>query len=128
MQQLSDLGSGFKIASYDLQLRGAGDILGAEQSGFITNMGYELYIEMIESAINEISGGMSVCCNTEVISHIPNFIPASYIEDYRIRLDYYKRIGEICAIDEIFSIANELELEFGAIPDVVKNYFLYYAY
>ena len=123
MQQLSDLGSGFKIASYDLQLRGAGDILGAEQSGFITNMGYELYIEMIESAINEISGGMSVCCNTEVISHIPNFIPASYIEDYRIRLDYYKRIGEICAIDEIFSIANELELEFGAIPDVVKNYF-----
>ena len=123
MQQLSDLGSGFKIASYDLQLRGAGDILGAEQSGFITNMGYELYIEMIESAIKEISGALPVGCKTEVISHIPNFIPASYIEDYRIRLDYYKRIGELCSIDDIFAIANELELEFGTIPDVVKNYF-----
>ena len=123
IQQLSDLGSGFKIASYDLQLRGAGDILGAEQSGFITNIGYELYVQMIENAINEICGTLPISHKTEIISHIPNFIPANYIEDYRVRLDYYKRIGEISSIDTIFSIANELELEFGPIPDAVKNYF-----
>ena len=122
IQQLSDLGSGFKIASYDLQLRGAGDILGAEQSGFITNIGYELYIQMIESAISEISGVISISHKTNLISYIPNFIPASYIEDYRVRLDYYKKIGELDSIDAIFSLAEELELEFGAIPQVAKNY------
>lgn len=123
IQQLSDLGSGFKIASYDLQLRGAGDILGAEQSGFITNIGYELYIQMVESAINEIGGILSINHRTDLVSYIPNFIPASYIEDYRVRLDYYKKIGELNSIDEMLSLADELELEFGTIPEVAKNYF-----
>jgi transcription-repair coupling factor (superfamily II helicase) len=122
IQRLSDLGSGFKIASYDLQLRGAGDILGAEQSGFITNIGYELYLQMIENAINEMSGFSPARNKTEILSYIPNFIPANYIEDYRVRLEYYKKIGEIYSFDAIFPIANELEMEFGTIPDVVKNY------
>lgn len=122
IQQLSDLGSGFKIATYDLQLRGAGDILGVEQSGYITNVGYELYIQMVQNAINESMGTFNFTNTTEIQSHIPHYIPAEYIPDYRTRLDLYKKISDINTIDLIFQMADELDKNFGEIPDPAKNY------
>lgn len=122
IQQLSDLGSGFKIASYDLQLRGAGDILGAEQSGYIDVVGYELYMHMITNAISEMKGALLEESETEINSNIPYYIPASYIEDYRERLEYYRAIGELDLMDKIFDLSNKLEESYGEIPEEVKNY------
>lgn len=121
IEQLSDLGSGFKISSYDLQLRGAGDILGAEQSGFIVNIGYELYIQLIEEAVNELKGAKQDLINTEVQSSFSYFIPADYIKDPRVRIDYYNRISTILKKSEIDEYYQEFLYLYGTPPEVVEN-------
>ncbi len=123
VEQLSDLGSGFKIAMYDLQLRGAGDILGADQSGFVVKIGYELYVKMIDEAVNELKGssGTENISDCEIISQLPYFIPASYIENPRIRFDYYRQLS---LYDDPLSASNllrELEESYGELPLEVIN-------
>jgi transcription-repair coupling factor (superfamily II helicase) len=114
VQQLSDLGSGLKIAMYDLQLRGAGDILGAAQSGFVVKVGYELFIKMIAEAVatlQETEQGIE----TEVITQFAHYIAADYIEDPHLRLDYYRRFSaatDRLVMDELFE---ELSLGYGEL-------------
>ena len=119
IQQLSDLGSGFKIAMYDLQLRGAGDILGAEQSGFVTRVGYELYVSMIEEAVNEMKGELSELTETEINSNIPYFIPADYVDDPKVRFDFYRRFAELTDRIGMNDILQELESGFGELRQEV---------
>ena len=121
IQQLSDLGSGFKIAMYDLQLRGAGNILGAEQSGFVVKIGYELYVAMIEEAVKEMKGEFASLTDTEVNSNIPYFIPADYIENPRIRFDFYRRFASIYDIHNMKELVGELISEYGDMPAEVTN-------
>ena len=121
IEQLSDLGSGFKISSYDLQLRGAGDILGAEQSGFIVNIGYELYIQLIEDAVNELKGAKQDLINTEVQSSYSYFIPAEYIRDPKVRIDYYNKISLISNKDDIDEYYQEFLYLYGTPPSSVEN-------
>ena len=123
VEQLSDLGSGFKIAMYDLQLRGAGDILGADQSGFVVKIGYELYVKMIDDAVNELKGssGTDDITDCEILSQLPYFIPVSYIENPRIRFDYYRQFS---LYDDPLSIVNllrELTESYGELPLEVIN-------
>lgn len=121
IQQLSDLGSGFKIAMYDLQLRGAGNILGAEQSGFVVKVGYELYVAMIEEAVQEMKGEYANIADTEINSNIAYFIPADYIENPRIRFDFYRRFADIYDMNSINELLKEIEAGYGELPEEVLN-------
>lgn len=121
IQQLSDLGSGFKIAMYDLQLRGAGNILGAEQSGFIVKVGYELYVKMIEDAVNEMRGDFTNITDAEINSNISYFLPVDYIEDPRIRFDYYRRLSDVYNSKDMQELIKEIEVSFGELPVEVLN-------
>ncbi len=121
IQQLSDLGSGFKIAMYDLQLRGAGNILGAEQSGFVVRVGYELYVAMIEEAVQEMKGEYTNIADTEINSNIAYFIPADYIENPRIRFDFYRRFADIYDINSMGELLKEIEAGYGELPEEVLN-------
>ncbi len=121
IQQLSDLGSGFKIAMYDLQLRGAGNILGAEQSGFVVRVGYELYVAMIEEAVQEMRGDYTNIADTEINSNIAYFIPADYIENPRIRFDFYRRFADIYDMNSMYELLKEIEAGYGELPKEVLN-------
>lgn len=121
IQQLSDLGSGFKIAMYDLQLRGAGNILGAEQSGFVVRVGYELYVAMIEEAVQEMKGDYTNIADTEINSNIAYFIPADYIENPRIRFDFYRRFADIYDMNSMYELLKEIEAGYGELPEEVLN-------
>ncbi len=121
IQQLSDLGSGFKIAMYDLQLRGAGNILGAEQSGFVVKVGYELYVTMIEEAVQEMRGEYTNIADTEINSNISYFIPADYIENPRIRFDFYRRFAEIYDNNSRVELLSEIESAYGPLPEEIIN-------
>lgn len=121
VQQLSDLGSGVKIAFYDLQLRGAGDLLGAEQSGFEVKVGYELFLQMIEVAVKELKGVAKMHEQTQISSVYPYFISADYIEDMRTRFDYYKKFSKITNISEMQSLLDELSDIYGHYNNEAKN-------
>lgn len=121
IQQLSDLGSGVKIAFYDLQLRGAGDLLGADQSGFIVKVGYELFIAMIDEAVKELKGITNMFTDTEVITAIPHYIPADYIEDTRLRLDYYRKFSYVTEAEEAIGLLAEMSALYGDVSDQTEN-------
>lgn len=120
IQQMSELGSGFKIASYDLQLRGAGEMLGAEQSGHISSIGYELYIQMINNAIKELQGEDKENIETEIQSVFPFFIPADYIVDPSERIWWYGRFDRLDC-ESFEEIKEELHKNYGEPPEVVLN-------
>ncbi|ADR19645.1 transcription-repair coupling factor [Calditerrivibrio nitroreducens] len=120
IQQMSELGSGFKIASYDLQLRGAGELLGAEQSGHISSIGYELYIQMINDAVKELRGNSENIIETEIQSTIPYFIPADYILEPSERMRWYNRLTNIDK--QLFNqYLEELTFNYGDPPPPVLN-------
>ncbi|MEC9493351.1 transcription-repair coupling factor [Flexistipes sp.] len=121
IQQLSDLGSGFKIASYDLQLRGAGDLLGAEQSGFVTNIGYELYLQMVHDAVKELQGKGGIKNEVEIQSNVSYYIPAEYVPNPETRMNYYNRISGIAEKDDVDNYMEEFQTIYGDIPEPVKN-------
>lgn len=121
IEQLSELGSGFKISTYDLQLRGGGDILGAEQSGFVVNIGYELYLQLIEDAVNELKGGGAQRSKTEIQSAVPYFISADYVRDPKIRVNYYNILSEIKDFSEMEALKSELIDFYGEMPEAVDN-------
>ncbi len=122
LQTYADLGSGFSLATSDLEIRGSGDILGPEQSGHIGSIGLELYMELLKECINEIKGDKSI--NNQLIeiqTPFDAYIPTQYIENSGLRLKYYKKISNAKALDSIDRIVFELEDQFGMIPDETKN-------
>ncbi|MBX3017176.1 MAG: transcription-repair coupling factor [Bdellovibrionaceae bacterium] len=123
IQENSALGSGIRIAQYDLELRGAGNILGEEQSGHIDSVGYELYMDLLNEAVSEARGEKIDRDNIdpEINLRIPAMIPESYIGDIRIRLSYYKALSEIKNADELDAIEAELKDQFGALPEPTVN-------
>jgi len=123
IQENTALGSGIKVAHYDLELRGGGDILGAEQAGHINSVGYEMYMELLDQAIAEQKGESLAKDDVEpeINLRIPAFIPDSYIPDIRIRLSYYKALSNIRSVDELDRLEDELRDQFGVLPDSVLN-------
>lgn len=122
IQENSSLGSGLQIAQYDLELRGAGTLLGEEQSGLIDNLGYEYYMQLLEEALNEIKNGTpSETIEPEINLKIKAFIPHQYINNIRIRLSYYRALTQIQSADDIDKLEEELKDQFGKPPEEVIN-------
>ncbi|MCQ2965225.1 MAG: transcription-repair coupling factor [Alphaproteobacteria bacterium] len=127
MQKMDTLGAGFNLASYDLDIRGAGNLLGEEQSGHIKEVGIELYQKMLEDAINVIKN-----CNKEaeisdnywspqISTGVSVLIPENYIPDLGIRMGIYKRLADIQDVSEINNLKFEMENRFGKIPKEFEN-------
>ncbi|MBO4107124.1 transcription-repair coupling factor [Streptococcus suis] len=117
----TELGSGFKIAMQDLSIRGAGNILGAAQSGFIDSVGYELYSQLLEQAILEKQGKAQKRqkSNAEINLGIDAYLPTDYIADQRQKIEIYKRIKQIDTRVNYQELQDELIDRFGEYPDVV---------
>ena len=123
IQDNTALGSGIKIAQYDLELRGSGNILGDEQSGHVNSVGYELYMDLLNQALAEAKGEdiEDLELDPEINLKIPALIPDAYIKDIRIRLSYYKALADIQKADELDSIEEELRDQFGPLPEQTVN-------
>ena len=125
MQNLENLGGGFTIASYDLDIRGSGNLLGAEQSGHVREVGVELYQQMLADAIEKSKKGdhktSSEQQQPQINLGVPVLIPDNYVSDLGIRLDLYRRIASLSDSTEINSFAAELEDRFGKIPTQTEN-------
>jgi len=130
IEEFSDLGSGFNIAMQDLDIRGAGNLLGAEQSGFISDMGYETYQKILSEAMEEIGieTGITVSRSNEkfvedctVETDQPAYIPDDYIDITAEKIRIYKQMDAMTDDREIDLLARRMEDRFGALPQEVKN-------
>jgi len=117
----TELGSGFKIAMRDLSIRGAGNLLGKSQSGFIDSVGFELYSQLLEEAIAKRngSGNKRIKGNAELILQIDAYLPETYITDQRHKIEIYKKIRQINSRANYEELQEELMDRFGEYPDVV---------
>ena len=128
LQELNDLGSGFKIASHDLEIRGAGNLVGREQSGHISNIGLELFTRMVEEAVGKLQDGKPAAadrveCKLEL--GFPYLLPETYIPSTRQRLDVYKQLAEIRGEEELWEMRETLEDRFGkAVPELASLFVL----
>lgn len=124
LQTYSDLGSGFNLSNSDLEIRGAGDILGASQSGHIENIGLELYLELLNEAMAEIKGDQQLIKKDFEIS-VPfhAFIPHHYIADSSLRLKYYKKLSSTSSLEKLKILIDEISDIFGTIPKEINGLF-----
>ena len=124
IREFSDLGAGFRIAALDLELRGAGNLLGREQSGHVDAIGFDLYTQMLERAVRELKGEpVEDDSSTAVNIGIDIRIPQDYIYDMSQRLRVYKRVSSAESETALQDIYNEIEDRYGPIPETVSNLF-----
>jgi len=122
LKEFSDLGAGFKIAALDLELRGAGNLLGGEQSGHIEAVGFELYTQMLDRAVREMKGEAAPDeAETQLNLGLNIRIPAEYIPEENQRLRMYKRVAGVEAESQLADVAAELEDRYGPAPPAVRN-------
>ncbi len=122
LKEFSDLGAGFKIAALDLELRGAGNLLGGEQSGHIEAVGFELYTTMLERTVRELKGEIKEeVPETQLNLGLNIRIPADYIHEENQRLRMYKRIAGIESEAQLEDVAGELGDRYGTPPAPVRN-------
>jgi transcription-repair coupling factor (superfamily II helicase) len=120
----TELGAGFQIAMRDLEIRGAGDLLGAEQSGHVAALGFELYVEMLDEAVAELSGQSRVAARpVRVDARVDAFVPASYISSEALKIDLHRRLALIESDDELRELRAATEDRFGPLPGPVENLF-----
>ena len=117
LARFSQLGSGFQVASLDMELRGAGDLLGAEQSGNLASVGLDLFVQMLEEAVAELRGETVVHeVDPELTLDLEHYLPDDYVSDVGLRLSLYKRFASAEDEDVVADIANEMEDRFGPPP------------
>lgn len=129
IESLEDLGAGFTLATHDLEIRGAGELLGEEQSGHIQEIGYTLYLEMLERAVAALKSGKipeleePMHQGPEVDLHVPALLPEDYLPDVHLRLVLYKRIAAAANAEELRELQVEMIDRFGLLPVPAKNLF-----
>ena len=124
LMDFSRLGAGLQLAMHDLRIRGGGNILGYAQSGHISEIGYELYVKLIEQTIAELKGEeWHEEINPEINIDVPAYIPEKYIMDADIRLNIYRRLSMLSEEGSLLKIKEELLDRFGDMPDEVRNLF-----
>ncbi|MFQ5656784.1 MAG: transcription-repair coupling factor [Candidatus Methylomirabilales bacterium] len=122
LAELTELGSGFKIAARDLEIRGAGNLLGAEQHGHIAAVGFDLYCQLIEETVQELKGGeRDVVVDPVLRLPIDAHIPEEYVSDATVRLTLYRRLSAAASTDEREALAGELRDRFGHLPAPVEH-------
>ncbi|MEX1231289.1 MAG: transcription-repair coupling factor [Planctomycetaceae bacterium] len=122
IEEFSELGAGFKIAMRDLEIRGAGNILGTEQSGHISAVGYELYCQLLENSVRKLKN-QPLREHRHVAVHLPGkaYFPDDFIPAGRQKIDLYRRVSSTAAPEELNDFVNELRDRFGPPPDVVMR-------
>lgn len=122
LKDFTELGSGFRIAMRDLEIRGAGNMMGKAQHGHMSAVGYDMYIRMLDEAVKKLTGKqIGEIPDTVVDIRIDAFIPRDYIEDEVIKIQMYKKIAAIETRDDYYHLKEEMEDRFSDIPDVTYN-------
>jgi len=126
IQQMEELGSGFFLAMHDLEIRGAGEVLGENQSGDMLEIGFQLYSDMLSEAVRSLKAGKEpdlaapLATTTEINLHVPALLPADFCGDVHERLSIYKRLANCASGEKIDDMQEELIDRFGKLPDPVK--------
>ncbi len=122
INEFTDLGSGFKIAMRDMEMRGAGNVLGEEQSGDIVSVGYEMYCKLLDEAIQKITTGEeSIVYEVYIDLKYDGYIPDDYIPDEKQKMEIYKRIAGCMSEDDVADLLDELKDRFGEPPKIVDE-------
>jgi len=120
----TELGSGFQIAMRDLEIRGAGDLLGPEQSGHVAALGFELYVEMLDEAVAELTGRRRMAARpVRVDARVDAYVPASYVAAEALKIDLHRRIALAEGEDELRELVSATEDRYGPLPEPVENLF-----
>ncbi|MBN2575829.1 MAG: transcription-repair coupling factor [Deltaproteobacteria bacterium] len=118
LQRFAELGAGFQIATADLEIRGAGELLGAKQSGLLAAVGFDTYARLLEEAVAELRGQpIKPELDPEITVDVPAFLPDDYIPDPGQRLELYRRLAQASGEDDVRAIAAEIEDRYGRLPD-----------
>jgi transcription-repair coupling factor (superfamily II helicase) len=126
IQMMEELGSGFYLAMHDLEIRGAGEVLGENQSGDMKEVGFALYTEMLNEAVRALKAGREpdlsapLAATTEINLHVPALLPADYCADVHERLTLYKRMANCEDTDALDGLREELVDRFGKLPDAAR--------
>jgi transcription-repair coupling factor (superfamily II helicase) len=129
IESLEDLGAGFALSTHDLEIRGAGELLGDEQSGQIQEIGFSLYMDLLERAVDALKSGRTpeldrpLDHGAEIDLAIPALLPEDYLPDVHSRLVMYKRIASARTRGELKELQVEMIDRFGLLPDPAKNLF-----
>jgi len=127
IESMEELGAGFVLATHDLEIRGAGELLGEEQSGQVTEIGLSLYLDMLEHAVDALKAGREpvldqpLAAATEVELRLPAFLPESYVSDVHVRLSLYKRIAAAASDSALDELTAELHDRFGPLPPAAQS-------
>jgi len=122
IREFSDLGSGFRVAALDLEIRGAGNLLGAEQHGHIAAVGYDLYSKLLAEAVQELRGDRTGVAVEPVISvSVEGFLSEEYVPEVNQRLAFYKRLAGAAGDDELADLRAELQDRFGPLPEPAEQ-------
>ncbi|MCH7887106.1 MAG: transcription-repair coupling factor [Candidatus Marinimicrobia bacterium] len=127
LENFSHLGAGFSIAMQDLEIRGAGNLLGTQQSGFMEAVGFDMYNRLVAEAVDKIKEEFGIKqlsvqgVETEISCDLDAYLPDSYILDGEVRVDFYKRLASLTEMSELEDIREELSDRYGSIPQEAKN-------
>jgi transcription-repair coupling factor (superfamily II helicase) len=120
----TELGAGFAIAMRDLEIRGAGDLLGAEQSGHVAALGFELYVEMLHEVVAELSGARRLAARpVRVDARVDAYVPAGYIASEALKIDLHRRLALVEDEDELRELEQATQDRYGPLPEPVANLF-----
>jgi transcription-repair coupling factor (superfamily II helicase) len=117
IDEFNDLGSGFQLAMRDLEIRGAGNLLGAEQHGFIVNVGFDLYTRLLEEAVRELKGlPAPERVEARIVTDMEAYLPDDYVADSKEKMNLYKSLADTVKIEQVEELAAEIEDRFGKLP------------
>ncbi len=121
LQRFTELGAGFQVATHDLEIRGAGELLGDRQSGSVAAVGFETYAKILEEAVAELKGEpIKPEFDPEITVDVPAFLPDDYVPDTGQRLDFYRRLAQAHDEDDVRATLNELADRYGPLPDEAR--------